>query len=98
MKFKIKNKSGLSLNSLMRRIGYHFNGVDKRSEEKNFIKSLQGGRFPRFHLYIEKHEDGYLFKLHIDQKAPSYGKHTAHSGEYEGKVIEKEVERIKKQI
>ena len=33
--------------------------------------------------------------LHLDQKKPSYEGAAAHSGEYEGELVEKEAERIK---
>ncbi len=32
--------------------------------------------------------------IHIDQKAPSYGGSRAHSGEYEGPLLDKEAKRI----
>lgn len=37
----------------------------------------------------------YVFNLHLDQKKPSYGGSHAHSGEYDGEIINEEVERIK---
>ncbi len=47
----------------------------------------------------------YMFNLHLDQKKPSYGdrrslgegrlKAHAHSGEYNGPIVENEAERIK---
>lgn len=60
----------------------------------SYIKVLSNSGYPRFHLYIDEKENHYIFNLHLDQKKPSYGKETAHSGEYEGKVVEEEGERI----
>ena len=37
-----------------------------------------------------------IFNLHLDQKRPIYKGVTAHSGEYEGEVVEEEAERFKK--
>ena len=60
----------------------------------SYIKVLSGSGYPRFHLYINEKENQYIFNLHLDQKKPSYGKETAHSGEYDGDIVEKEEERI----
>lgn len=38
-----------------------------------------------------------IINLHIDQKKPTYGSHTAHSGEYDGELVSAEIERIKHQ-
>lgn len=68
-----------------------------------------GRPYPRFHIYIAasdggeprpeesgREESGYwVFKLHLDQKKPSYSGSAAHSGEYEGPTVETEAERIK---
>ena len=60
----------------------------------SYIKILSSSGYPRFHLYLKEEEKQYIFNLHLDQKRPSYGKETAHSGEYEGGVVEREKERI----
>ena len=64
----------------------------------SFVRVLSGSGYPRFHLYIDETNDKYIFNLHLDQKRSSYGKETAHSGEYKGEIIEKESERIKELI
>lgn len=51
--------------------------------------------FPRYHVYIEEHDQGVIFDLHLDQKRPSYGDETMHSGEYEGGAVEREAARIR---
>ena len=48
-----------------------------------------------FHIYLEEDDPDLILNLHLDQKRPSYEGATAHSGEYEGKIIEDEIERIK---
>lgn len=76
-----------NLNSFLRSCGY-------MPFFESYIRILSGAGYPRFHLYINENDKQYLLNLHIDQKRPSYGKETAHSGEYEGKVVEDEADRI----
>ncbi len=64
----------------------------------SFVKVLSGSGYPRFHLYLNEADDKYILNLHLDQKRPSYGKETAHSGEYNGEIVEKEAERIRELI
>lgn len=79
----------------MRRCGYIPEGIDQKSGEIAFWRSITGGRFPRFHIYAkEQHPDTYLVNLHLDQKAPSYSGTAAHSGEYEGPLVEQEAQRV----
>ncbi|MCK5123280.1 MAG: hypothetical protein KAQ87_04000 [Candidatus Pacebacteria bacterium] len=76
-----------SLYSFLRKCGY-------APFYNSYIKVLASSGYPRFHLYINEENNQYIFNLHLDQKKPSYGKETAHSGEYEGGVIKEEKERI----
>lgn len=87
-------KKDQNLISAMRQISYH---PDRhvQTEEPSFSKPLMGRPYPRFHIYIKDTEDEWVFKLHLDQKKPSYVGAAAHSGEYEGPTIEAEAERIK---
>lgn len=77
-----------------RRIGY----LAQRATEKNesvFVRELSRGGYPRFHLYIrEEDAANYIFNLHLDQKRPVYEGQTAHSGEYDGPLVEEEAHRI----
>ena len=77
-----------NLYSFLRRCNY-------KPFHDSFIKALSNSGYPRFHLYANETDDKYILNLHLDQKRPSYGKETAHSGEYDGEIIEKEAERIK---
>lgn len=97
MRFIIKNPKDNTLN-LARKLGYMPRGV--LGEELIFVRPLLGRDYPRFHLYIKKDKEKniLLFSLHLDQKKPSYKGSRAHSGEYEGGLVEKEAERIKKII
>ncbi len=93
---------------LMRRAGYGYEGKDVKTGpprvgepsrveagELNFSRRLGANRYPRFHVYAKKDGDTMIVNLHIDQKQPSYEGATAHSGEYEGELVEQEAEMIK---
>ena len=85
-----------NITTLMRRSGYSADGTDEKTGELRFFLSLGGDRYPRYHLYctLQNAERKALCNLHLDQKQPSYGGVSAHSGEYEGSLIESEVQRI----
>ncbi len=87
MKIIIKNR-GENIISLMRKIGYY-------AQEKSFVRPLERGGYPRFHLYIKEEKDELIFDLHLDQKRPVFKTGTDHAGEYESPLVEKEAERIK---
>ena len=83
--------------NIARKIGYKVLG-EQENGEYNIVRDLSRGyRYPRFHIYIKKDEENnrLLFSLHLDQKQPSYGKETAHSGEYDTDIVKNEAERIK---
>jgi hypothetical protein len=82
--------------NLTRKIGYFH--LPEKSSELSFVRPLERSGYPRFHLYIKIDEENLIFNLHLDQKKPIYKSAPAHAGEYEGEVIEKEVERIKQII
>jgi len=88
MKFLINNNK-YNILSLTRRIAYH---VDRKN--KSFSKRLGSGEFPRFHIYIKQVKEALEFSLHLDQKGACYDAQTAHSGDYDGEVLENEKERI----
>lgn len=77
----------------MRRCGYALERA-RDTGEISFARRLSGIPFPRFHAYTEESDDGMVIKLHLDQKAPSYGGSSAHAGEYDGETLKREVERI----
>jgi hypothetical protein len=97
MEFKI-TKPSETVVTLSRRIGYRPMGVSS-DNEYNLVRPLAGQNYPRFHIYVKKDKDGvFYFNLHLDQKQPSYQGSSAHSGEYEGDLIEQEAERIKRTL
>ena len=95
MKFNL-NYSGENITTLMRRIGYFF--LKEGEGELSFVRPFQRASYPRFHVYLEikKEMNAITFGLHLDQKRPSYMGTHAHSGEYDGKLVEQETERIKR--
>ncbi len=93
MKFIIKGPFRENIYMLMRRLGYHFQKENKEKGELIFTRPAKG--FPRFHLFIKQEGNNFTFNLHLDQKRPLYKGTPAHAGEYNSKVIEEEVERIK---
>ncbi len=88
MKINIQKKElKENLYGFMRKCGY-------APFYESYVKTMSASGYPRFHLYINENENQYILNLHLDQKRPSYGKETAHSGEYDGKVVEDEARRI----
>ena len=102
MEFTISNINK-SINDLMRTIGYQPTYFQKGGET-SIMRQVGKNDYPRFHLYIKQSFgvaapqdkiNNYVFSLHLDQKKPSYEGVKGHSGEYDGKVVEREAERIK---
>lgn len=81
---------------ILEEAGYH-EFVDPNTNRTSYIMRLERGYYPRFHLYSTTsiHKE-VVFDLHIDQKKVSYKDQPAHSGEYEGSLVEKEAERLKR--
>jgi hypothetical protein len=91
VEFLIK-KPKENLAQLARILGYQVVRFDPTGES-NLVRPLTGS-YPRFHLYVKTKNNGLIFNLHLDQKRPSYGRETAHSGEYDGDLVEAERQRI----
>jgi hypothetical protein len=95
MKIEI-NKSQLnnSYAYLLQRAGYKYI-IDRHTGKESFVRELSRTGYPRLHLYLEENNDNIILNLHLDQKKPLYKGQTAHSGEYDGVVVEEEVNRLK---
>jgi|TARA_B100001971_G_C18141586_1_gene510667 hypothetical protein len=93
MKITIENPNTHSRN-LLRRAGYAIH--QNREGEVSYVRRIQGFDYPRFHIYVNKEEPGKLIEitLHLDEKKPSYEGNTAHSGQYDGSIVEEEYKRI----
>ena len=93
-----KEKFGNSnIKVFMNRLGYH-QFFDRNSNQVSYMRRLRQLDYPRFHVYIEQKADGWQLNLHLDAKKPSYQGYHAHSGEYEGPLVEEEFERIRQSI
>ncbi|MBI5794566.1 hypothetical protein HZA87_05835 [Candidatus Uhrbacteria bacterium] len=78
--------------NLMRHLSY---GEQRtRAGQISYVKRVAGERFPRYHAYVEDLNGGMQVNLHVDQKEASYEGTSAHAGEYEGPVVEREMKRI----
>ena len=78
--------------NVMRRLGY--GEQTGRNGQTSFNKRLSGDPFPKFHAYVENRDGGMQVNLHVDQKAASYESGHAHGGEYDGPLVEREMQRI----
>lgn len=78
--------------NLMRRVGY--GEQQTRSGQLSYTKRISGERFPRYHAYVEDKDGGIQINLHVDQKEASYQGTSAHAGEYEGPLVEREMQRL----
>jgi len=83
--------------NLLRRQGYAFSRRDDATGEMSFVKRVNSGDYPRFHIYTKINSAGEVeVSLHLDQKKASYRGSAAHGGEYEGEILDREIELIKK--
>jgi len=95
MKFILEKPAKENIYTLIRRIGYYPLSKEQKTEEINCVRPLDRSGYPRFHIYLKTDAENLIFNLHLDQKKPIYKGITAHSGEYNGKIVENEAERIK---
>lgn len=79
----------------MRRAGYGIITDRQRGGVKSYVKRIHGDLYPRYHAYVEEHGEQWQVNLHLDQRATVYEGVTAHAGEYDGEVVEREAERLK---
>ncbi len=93
MQIKISKADVPDAEYFIRRCGYG-RVLNRRSGQTSYAKRLHRDLYPCFHVYIKEITDNWVLDLHLDQRAPIYAGVTAHSGEYEGEVVEKEAERI----
>ena len=78
----------------LRRAGYSYMS-DRRGGNDSFVRRLGRGLYPRFHIYIKDKSNDIILNIHLDHKKPSYPGAPAHSGEYDGDLVEAEVERLR---
>lgn len=96
------NKSrltGFNPENFMRFAGYvHI--VDRLENKDSYVRRLSNDHYPRFHVYIKEELDRdnrllVVVSLHLDQKRASYAGSARHSAEYDGSVVNNEIERLK---
>lgn len=89
-------KLGIAPKNFLQKCGYIEIRNPHKDNEISYARSLDPGRFyPRFHAYLEEGGKEFIINLHLDAKKPSYAGTSAHSGEYDGPVVEKEAARIR---
>lgn len=88
-----KNQLSVNPEAFLRRAGYALIS-DHRTGRHSFVRRLGRDYYPRLHLYVEEEGANYSFNLHLDQKQASYLAGHAHSGEYEGPLVEAEMKRL----
>lgn len=64
----------------------------------SYSKRLYRDHYPRYHVYLKEVGDKLTFSLHIDQKQTSYQGSHAHAGEYDGPLVEQEINNLKSHI
>ena len=80
--------------NLIRRLGYAEHR-DPHAREISYVRRLRTDFYPRFHVYLEETENALMVNLHLDMKKPSYAGTSAHSGEYDGQLVEQEAGRLR---
>ncbi|MBD3311404.1 MAG: hypothetical protein GF349_02830 [Candidatus Magasanikbacteria bacterium] len=82
-----------NIRNIVRACGYA-EIFDRRSAKISYVRRLGTNYYPRFHIYFDLLENGFRINLHLDQKKPSYKNVNAHSAEYDGELVENEMNRI----
>lgn len=83
--------------NLLRQAGYAYL-VDPKTGQESYVRRFGRGFYPRFHLYLERQNGQVILNLHLDQKQASYQGSHAHNAEYDGEVVETEMDRIKSYV
>lgn len=92
MKFFVQGKTFGNPRNIMRRAGY--GELMKGNGSVSYARRLSGREFPRLHVYLEQTAEGISVAIHLDQKGACYRGTSAHSGEYDGPIVETEARRI----
>lgn len=93
IRFQLEQLGEHSPLQFLRRAGYSPLG-NRQTGDPSFVKRLSSDFYPRFHIYLDLTSQPACFNLHLDQKKASYDKQTAHSGEYDGDLVEQEAARL----
>lgn len=98
----IVNKSRLTqfnADQFLRQAGFAYI-YDNKMGHGSYVRRLTRDFYPRLHLYVTPKTDKegrelVVLELHLDQKKASYEGTHMHSAEYDGEVVESEIERLK---
>lgn len=98
----IVNKSRLSnfnADEFLRRAGFAYI-YDNVRGHGSYVKRLTRDYYPRLHVYVMEKQDEagrdlIVIEMHLDQKKASYAGTKMHSAEYDGEVVEAEIENLK---
>ncbi|MBU0661558.1 hypothetical protein KKG22_05295 [Patescibacteria group bacterium] len=71
---------------------------DHKTRQISYVRRMGNGFYPRFHVYIDTTDNGFVVNLHLDQKKASYTGSHAHNAEYDGPRVEQEAKRIEMTI
>ncbi|MFA5248698.1 MAG: hypothetical protein WC415_05845 [Patescibacteria group bacterium] len=95
MKLEVNKKIlSFSPDQFLRKAGYGFIRDTVRNKE-SYVRRLSRDFYPRLHMYFEDLSDRVVLDLHLDQKQASYAGNHMHNAEYDGEIVEGEIERIK---
>lgn len=83
----------------LRRAGFAYI-FDNVRNKGSYVKRLTREHYPRLHLYVMEKvdKDGrklVVMELHLDQKRASYSGVRMHNAEYDGEVVEREINYLK---
>lgn len=97
MEMIIPDSGRFNIINFIREVGYSMLPLSKNGS-LNFQKRLTANTYPRLHIYVKKERGEHILNIHLDQKKSSYEGYSAHSGEYEGELVENEVKRIQEYL
>lgn len=89
-----KNQINVNPEQFLRRAGYAYL-QNRHNGDDSFVRRLGANFYPRLHVYYKYENDNIIFNIHLDQKQASYAGSHMHSGEYDGEIVEAEVERLR---
>lgn len=89
-----KNQINLNPEQFLRSAGYAYL-QNRHNGDDSFVRRLGANFYPRLHVYYKFEGDNIIFNVHLDQKQASYAGSHMHSGEYDGEVVEAEIERLR---
>lgn len=92
-----KNQIDGTPEQFLRKAGYAYIR-DRKTGKESFVRRLGSGFYPRLHMYVSERGKQIIFDLHLDQKQASYAGQKMHSGEYDGEVVEREIERLRELV